>query len=728
MLLADRTRRVLPLFFTALAGACLLAGVLALAPPRAEAVPRAGTPNQPWPTTCDVDVGLVVDRSNSILRDDPANPLLVRTAASGLVDRLTGTGARVAVWSFGTMASGFSGENPWYPGQQLGPADYPSIGFTALPDQAAGRAVHEVIDAIPFVSGAAGDPDDPDPNHAGSTNWEAALGLDTSAGPGAEAPDGSSPGDADVLIFFTDGNPTLNSTDPPAAPGGVPSSSDADVNGGIAAADAAKAGGTRIVAVGASLGGGLSVPNLQRVTGGYPGAVAEEDYILTDMSGLDQALFEVTTRFCGGSLIVRKLVPGAQPGEWVPEPGWRFETSFPDGTPAYVQPAAGGHQTGADGTVTHRWINAAGGTAVRVAESLAPGQALHHSQCAAAHDDEPDRYDTTTIDLDVPQNSLVLCEFYNYRPQPAIQVEKAATPTSVPAGGGDVTYTVTLTNPSPVDRVRLTALADDRFGDLFAATNPAVQSSTCADLVEMVVEPAGTSSCRFTARVDADQGDHVNVVTATGTEVRPDGTEGEVVTDDDDATVTATPAPDVAVVKDDGQTTVGPGDEVTYTLEATNHGTVDALGAVFSDELVEGAVFVAASDGGTRDGSTVTWPAVDIAVGQTVTRTITVRVEAAARDGAEVSNVATVDHPDDPNRDDNSDDDINEVVRPDGPHPRLDRGDPAQPRGPLPRTGSDTRGWALIGLGLASTGVAALLAGRLRQSPLSQDRAAPVRG
>ena len=706
-----RARRVLPLVLCGLAGASLLAGLLAFSPPGASADPGPGSPNRPWPSGCDVDVGLVIDRSNSIKQDDPGNPALVRLAAGGLVDRLTGTGARVAIWSFGTMASGFEGPNPWNPEVSLGGADSPSIGFTAPADVATAQPLHDVIGRIPFVAGANTDPNDPDTNRAGGTNWEAALGSASAAGTGAVAPDGSTPGDADVLIFFTDGNPTVHGAEPaPDHP--RPHTSDADVDAGIAAADRLKQGGTRVVAVGASLGGGLTIANLERVTGGLGTAVEGEDYFNTTIEGLDQALFELTTRFCGGNLVVRKMVPGTEAGSWVPEPGWRFETTFPDGTPAFLQPAAGGHETDAEGTVTYRWINAAGGTRVKVAETLAEGQALHRSYCAAAGEDAQP-LNTTTLEVTVPQNGFMVCELYNYRPAPALEVDKSASPTSVPPGGGEVTYTIVVRNPSVVDRVRLDALHDDRFGDLFSP-GATISSTDCPDLEGEVLEPGATVTCELVAHVSADGGDHVNVVTATGTEVRPDGSDGEEVDAADSATVGGTPAPDVSVTKDDGRSEVSPGERLTYELVITNHGTAPADEVTITDELPTNVTFVSASDDGVLDGEVVRWPVVALDVGESTTRRVTVTVHRDASHGDDVHNVARVSTPGDLNPDDDVATDTDRVV--DDEPAVLAKGSSAErsPQGRLPRTGSDVRGWILIGLGMASLGGAVLLALRLR--------------
>ena len=85
----------------------LLAGVRP-----ATAEPGPGTANNPWPTDCDMRIGVVVDRSHSIRAASESNPGLVRSAVTDLAARLAGTGASMAVWSFSTLASGFAGPHP----------------------------------------------------------------------------------------------------------------------------------------------------------------------------------------------------------------------------------------------------------------------------------------------------------------------------------------------------------------------------------------------------------------------------------------------------------------------------------------------------------------------------------------------------------------------------------------------------------------------------------------
>jgi uncharacterized repeat protein (TIGR01451 family) len=100
---------------------------------------------------------------------------------------------------------------------------------------------------------------------------------------------------------------------------------------------------------------------------------------------------------------------------------------------------------------------------------------------------------------------------------------------------------------------------------------------------------------------------------------------------------------DLAITKDDGLTSVQPGDTVTYTVTISNVGDEDATGVVATDTIPDYTTFVSASDGGTESGGVVTWPTFDLAVGASVTRTVTVTVDSPAAAGVDdITNTATV--------------------------------------------------------------------------------------
>ncbi|HEX7184807.1 MAG TPA: Calx-beta domain-containing protein [Thermoanaerobaculia bacterium] len=133
--------------------------------------------------------------------------------------------------------------------------------------------------------------------------------------------------------------------------------------------------------------------------------------------------------------------------------------------------------------------------------------------------------------------------------------------------------------------------------------------------------------------------------------------------------LTAALGPDLAVTVDDGVTTAAPGGTLTYTVTVINHGPGTATGVAVRDTLSAGTSFVSASDGGTAAGSVVTWPAFDLAQGQTATRTVTARVLTSFPAGLEtITNMATVADDGtqgvDPRPDDNTDADVDALNAP----------------------------------------------------------------
>ncbi|NJM08301.1 DUF11 domain-containing protein [Candidatus Gracilibacteria bacterium] len=85
-------------------------------------------------------------------------------------------------------------------------------------------------------------------------------------------------------------------------------------------------------------------------------------------------------------------------------------------------------------------------------------------------------------------------------------------------------------------------------------------------------------------------------------------------------------APDLTIVKDDGEDVVLAGDTLTYTLVIANVGDQDATGVVVTDALPLELSFISASDGGALTGSVVSWPAFDLDAGETVTYTLVATV------------------------------------------------------------------------------------------------------
>jgi fibro-slime domain-containing protein/uncharacterized repeat protein (TIGR01451 family) len=109
--------------------------------------------------------------------------------------------------------------------------------------------------------------------------------------------------------------------------------------------------------------------------------------------------------------------------------------------------------------------------------------------------------------------------------------------------------------------------------------------------------------------------------------------------------LTAPVGPDLTVSVNDGATEASPGATLTYTITVLNHGPGSAAGILVRDTLSAATSFVSASDGGTAAiaaGGVVTWPAFNLAEGQSVTRTVIARVLTSIPASlASATNVAT---------------------------------------------------------------------------------------
>ena len=235
---------------------------------------KADVGNPELSESCGIDIVLVLDSSDSLDNGDIQD---VKDAANSFVDALLpGTPTNIGIIDFDTNVVN---------------ALAPTMNITDI---------QNAIDSI---------------GHIGSmeyTNWEAAISEADSM---LEA--------EDLMVIITDGRPTRSNS-------GGNSLSDA-----IAAADAAKTNGIRIVAIGIDSNGvnsGLNVNNLKAISGPNVATVppdvitVDTDVILGDISGLGDILFDLTTALCGGTITVQKLVDGE------PVENWEFTANVTGGT------------------------------------------------------------------------------------------------------------------------------------------------------------------------------------------------------------------------------------------------------------------------------------------------------------------------------------------------------------------------------------------------------------
>ncbi len=97
--------------------------------------------------------------------------------------------------------------------------------------------------------------------------------------------------------------------------------------------------------------------------------------------------------------------------------------------------------------------------------------------------------------------------WFTYTP-PAINVAKTANPTSVPETGGDVEFSISVTNNGH-EKVTIDLLSDSDF-DL---------SARCPDAQGTLLQPGETCTCEFTEFIKDNTGEnHVNTVTVVASD------------------------------------------------------------------------------------------------------------------------------------------------------------------------------------------------------------------
>lgn len=205
----------------------------------------------------------------------------------------------------------------------------------------------------------------------------------------------------------------------------------------------------------------------------------------------------------------------------------------------------------------------------------------------------------------------------------AATVDLAITKTgpATAAAGADVTFSLAVVNIGPSTATGVVITDTIPAGATFVSASNG--GTLAGSIVTWPAIPtlAATGTVTYTVTLRRVEGGAlVNVAGVTGAEA--DANPGN---NRSTATTAVNAAADVVTTKV-GPATITAGAEITWTLTTVNNGPSTAAGVVVRDQLPAGAVFVSASNGGTAAGQLVTWPAVPtLAVGQTLTYTVTAR-------------------------------------------------------------------------------------------------------
>ncbi|WP_027710137.1 DUF7507 domain-containing protein [Zooshikella ganghwensis] len=169
--------------------------------------------------------------------------------------------------------------------------------------------------------------------------------------------------------------------------------------------------------------------------------------------------------------------------------------------------------------------------------------------------------ETFNIPIDVPPAELL--------------VNKAVNPTQLNEPGGEVTFTVAVTNVGidPNNDVTLNSLVDDIYGDITQSGHDNILNTTCSTPQTIPSDdrnPGGidTYSCQFTVLIEGNAGMvETDTVTAQGTDNNGNSLSGQ-----DSATVTLLDElPEIVVNKSVSPSElIEPGGNVTFTVSVNN--------------------------------------------------------------------------------------------------------------------------------------------------------------
>ena len=210
-----------------------------------------------------------------------------------------------------------------------------------------------------------------------------------------------------------------------------------------------------------------------------------------------------------------------------------------------------------------------------------------------------------------------------------LEITKVADNAS-PSVGGNVVFTITAKNKGPYKATGVSVSDALPSGYTFVSAVPSVGTWSAPNWSVGSLANGASATLAVTASVNAT-GSYANTASITGN--NPDSTPGN-----NSATATPSVQTNLSVTKSVSNTTPNVGDQVTFTITASNGGPSAATGVKVTDNLPSGYTFVSAT------ASTGTWSAPDWTIGNlangasaTLTMTATVNASGSYANTAAIS-------------------------------------------------------------------------------------------
>lgn len=228
-------------------------------------------------------------------------------------------------------------------------------------------------------------------------------------------------------------------------------------------------------------------------------------------------------------------------------------------------------------------------------------------------------------------------------PAPIITLSKTASPDPVTAGN-DLTYTIDFANIGTAEATNVVITDPIPTGTTYvdaSATNNGIFDGTQITWNVGGLGAGATDSASFSVTTDpglADGSSISNTVTLTSDQATK--------TFDTTTSVVApsTGSPILNLSKDASANPVVAGQNLTYTLSYDNSGDADATNVVISDVIPTGAFYIvgSATNGGTFDGTQVSWDLGTLAPSASGSMTFDVQTDPALNNGDVISNQADI--------------------------------------------------------------------------------------
>ena len=224
---------------------------------------------------------------------------------------------------------------------------------------------------------------------------------------------------------------------------------------------------------------------------------------------------------------------------------------------------------------------------------------------------------------------------------PSLELKKSASE-SKNYPGENITYTIEYSNTGNIAATQVRITDQLPIGTTFvSATNGGVENQRIVTWTIENLAPGDTGNVQFTVKAGSGltEGAIISNIAHISSQEGIDAISNKV-----DVIVKVKPieVPSLELKKSASDSTIHPGDNITYTIQYANTGNIVATQVRITDQLPIWTTFVSATDGGIENQGIVRWTIESLAAGDTGNVQFTVKLDSELTDGTIISNIAHI--------------------------------------------------------------------------------------